>query len=315
VQPKIARARLFTAAAVLAATLGAGVASAQTPPETTTTTEETTDPGSTEPGTEQPTTEEPSGDDATTEEEPSELAAAGTPRLLTEETSPSKIYWRSGDRVKFRYEIGGGGKRDLVIKLYKKGDRKPRKRWQRPNIEPHTEHAVRWGGSPGVSGTYKFRVSLEGGKRLDRSNAKGDPSFRSYTHKFPVRGGHTYGDGYGAGRGHRGQDVFAGCGTTLVAARAGTVQHKAYQGSGAGHYIVIDGKGTNRDYVYMHLQGAASVREGQNVKTGKVIGDVGDSGNATGCHLHFELWKGDWYGGGHAMPAVTKHLKRWDRWG
>jgi murein DD-endopeptidase MepM/ murein hydrolase activator NlpD len=130
-----------------------------------------------------------------------------------------------------------------------------------------------------------------------------------------VRGGHTYGDGFGAGRGHKGADVFADCGTTLVAARAGKVQYKAYQGSGAGYYVVIDGKGTNKDYVYMHLRGPANVGQGDNVKTGKVIGDVGDSGNATGCHLHFELWKGDWFGGGSPMRSVMKHLKRWDRWG
>jgi murein DD-endopeptidase MepM/ murein hydrolase activator NlpD len=313
VQPKIAQVRLLTGALILAVSLGAGVASAQTPADPPAASTDPAQPdGEVPPAVEEPATaDEPAADGTEAEQQ----AAAGRTRLTLEETSPGKIFWRSGDRARFRYEIGGGGKQDLVIKLLKKGDRKPRKRWSRRNIEPGTEHVIRWGGSPGVSGTYKFRVGLEGGKRLDRSNAKGDPSFESFTHKFPVRGGHTYGDGFGAGRGHKGQDVFADCGTRLVAARAGKVQAKAYQGSGAGHYVVIDGKATKRDYAYMHLRGPADVREGENVRTGEGLGEVGDSGNASGCHLHFELWKGDWFGGGHASPSVTRELKRWDRWG
>src|SRR5690606_15370883 len=118
------------------------------------------------------------------------------------------------------------------------------------------------------------------------------------------------------GRGHRGQDVFARCGTKLVAARAGKVRYRAYQGSAAGHYVVISGARTNTEYVYMHLRGRAKVRPGERVRTGQVIGRVGQSGNASGCHLHFELWSGPgWYRGGSHMRSVTKKLRRWDRWG
>ena len=41
---------------------------------------------------------------------------------------------------------------------------------------------------------------------------------------FPVHGRHDMGtpvNGFGGGRGHQGQDIFAGCGTPVVAARAG----------------------------------------------------------------------------------------------
>ena len=49
--------------------------------------------------------------------------------------------------------------------------------------------------------------------------------------------------------------------------------------------------------------------------TGQRIGQVGESGNASGCHLHMEEWTAPgWYQGGHFMRAITKHLKRWDRW-
>ena len=128
-------------------------------------------------------------------------------------------------------------------------------------------------------------------------------------HVFPVPAKHKYGDGYGANRGHEGQDIFARCGKTIRAARGGRVKYRARQGS-AGNYVVINGKATNRDYAYLHLKRPAPVRRGQRVRTGDVIGKVGDTGNAAGCHLHFELWRGDWNG----RPDVTRKLRQWDSW-
>ena len=61
---------------------------------------------------------------------------------------------------------------------------------------------------------------------------------------FPVLGPHGYGEfaaKFGGGRGHQGQDVFAACGTPLVAARGGIVKFKQYH-SRAGYYLVIDGE-------------------------------------------------------------------------
>lgn len=90
-----------------------------------------------------------------------------------------------------------------------------------------------------------------------------------------------------------------------------------YQGSqsAAGNYIVIDGKGTGHDYVYMHLKKPSPLKEGDKVKTGEKLGVVGETGDATGCHLHFEEWSAPgWYEGGHYMKAVTRHLKKWDSW-
>ena len=48
---------------------------------------------------------------------------------------------------------------------------------------------------------------------------------------------------FGGGRGHQGQDVFAACGTPIVAARGGVVKFKEYQAA-AGNYVVIDGART-----------------------------------------------------------------------
>jgi murein DD-endopeptidase MepM/ murein hydrolase activator NlpD len=132
-------------------------------------------------------------------------------------------------------------------------------------------------------------------------------------HLFPVPAKHTYGDGFGAGRDHQGQDVFARCGKKIVAARGGRVQVSGTHGS-AGNYVVIDGAGTKWDYAYMHLQ-KRPPKEGTRIGTGEVIGFVGESGNASGCHLHFEMWDAPgYYEGGKARRSVTKHLKSWDRY-
>ena len=82
---------------------------------------------------------------------------------------------------------------------------------------------------------------------------------------------------------------MAKCGTPLVAARGGRVQYSGYQGA-AGNYIVIDGKGTGYDMAYMHLLEPSPLQEGMTVRTGQPIGIVGETGDATACHLHFEIW-------------------------
>ena len=92
------------------------------------------------------------------------------------------------------------------------------------------------------------------------------PGSQYHRFKFPIRGRHSYGDGVGAprsGHTHQGQDVFARCGTPLVAARGGRVQWKAYHAS-AGYYLVIDGRRTGHDYAYMHLKRRSRLREGES---------------------------------------------------
>jgi murein DD-endopeptidase MepM/ murein hydrolase activator NlpD len=135
---------------------------------------------------------------------------------------------------------------------------------------------------------------------------------------FPVRGRHDYGSsgsGFGAGRdghSHQGQDVFARCGTRLMAVRGGKVRYAGYH-SAAGNYIVVDGSRPNWDYVYMHLRRRPLYRTGQRVAAGARIGEVGETGNASGCHLHFELWSAPgWYEGGEPFDPLP-YLRAWER--
>jgi murein DD-endopeptidase MepM/ murein hydrolase activator NlpD len=146
--------------------------------------------------------------------------------------------------------------------------------------------------------------------------AAADPAqIQFLSHEFPIRGPHYYGENaarFGGGRGHQGHDTFAACGTPLVAARGGVVKFKQYH-SAAGHYIVIDGVRTGIDYTYMHLRDAALVNAGDRVRTGQLIGYVGQTGRTSGCHLHFEMWNAPgWYDGGKPFDPLPS-LLAWDR--
>ena len=240
-------------------------------------------------------------------------------KLLRADAKPSTA-WFKGRSATFRFEIDGRRKRDVVVQVKRKGVNSAIvRRFVLKKVKPHDPRTIDWNGRTdgkkyARQGTYKFTVREKHGGPAVTKHATGKPKAGFYKHKFPIRGAHTYGAGLGDGRGHRGVDVFARCGTKLEAARGGKVQYKAYQGSGAGHYLVIDGRGTGKDYVYMHLQHASQLAEGDRVRTGQKIGNVGESGNARGCHLHFELWSAPgWYEGGDFTNPVPK-LHAWDRW-
>ena len=58
-----------------------------------------------------------------------------------------------------------------------------------------------------------------------------------------------------------------------------------------GNYVKID-HGNGYCTLYAHMQKGISVRNGQYVKKGQVLGYMGNTGNSYGAHLHFEVWKG-----------------------
>ncbi len=123
---------------------------------------------------------------------------------------------------------------------------------------------------------------------------------------FPVAGPHTIGQGFGAarrGHTHQGQDIMAACGTPEVAVSRAKVKWVSFQKL-AGNYVVIRNKKLHQDYMYAHLAARAPLRKGQIVQPGQQVGVVGQTGDATACHLHFELWLGKWYRGGHPVNPL-----------
>lgn len=60
----------------------------------------------------------------------------------------------------------------------------------------------------------------------------------------------------------------------------------------AGNHVII--RTDHFSALLAHLRnGSVKVTEGQHVKAGDLIGEVGNSGNTTGPHLHFQLMRGD----------------------
>jgi murein DD-endopeptidase MepM/ murein hydrolase activator NlpD len=107
--------------------------------------------------------------------------------------------------------------------------------------------------------------------------------------------------------------MAAASGTPVVAVTRGVITVRAYQGCCAGYYLVLDASGVNRDYVYMHLRsGSIRVSQGQRVGKGQRIASVGSTGGSSGPHLHFEIWVGEWFAGGHRVDPLP-YLKRWLR--
>jgi len=90
----------------------------------------------------------------------------------------------------------------------------------------------------------------------------------------------------GEGKFHTGIDIEAPSGTPVRAAADGDVSG-ASMGAGYGREVVLN-HGHDVLTIYAHLS-AIAVLPGQHVIRGQVIGYVGQSGHATGPHLHYEV--------------------------
>jgi murein DD-endopeptidase MepM/ murein hydrolase activator NlpD len=234
----------------------------------------------------------------------------------------STVFYGGYRKATLRYTVTGDAPLELAVELVRQSDGLSVARWTPGVVAPGAPQRIDWDGKSGgrvvPEGRYEFRVTPIAASAAQAGDAPlVADSFLFLDHKFPVRGKHDFGGGqarFGSGRpghAHQGHDVFAACGTPLVAARGGVVRWKAVQ-SRAGNYLVIDGDGTDVDYAYMHLQAPALVDKGDRVVTGQRIGNVGDTGAASGCHLHFELWSGPgWYEGGKPLDPLAS-LRSWD---
>lgn len=85
---------------------------------------------------------------------------------------------------------------------------------------------------------------------------------------------------------HGGLDIAAAMGTPVGAARSGVVTRAGWWGT-YGNVVVLDhGDGTETRYAHLS---AITVRVGQGLRQGDVLGRVGSTGASTGPHLHFEV--------------------------
>jgi murein DD-endopeptidase MepM/ murein hydrolase activator NlpD len=256
----------------------------------------------------------------------SESPSAGTLSLVSAQATPRKSFFYGFRYPSVHFSIGSTqAQNDLQIDVVDSAGAVVRS-FYRNDVEPNVEVRIRWDGTtsegrPARNGRYSFRIEPQGGAEVAaRATTSSEPlglGFALYGYAFPILGPHEFGGAagrFGAGRSghtHQGQDTMAACGTPLVAARGGIVQYSGYQGA-AGNYIVIDGKGTSFDFMYAHLAEPSPLHTGEAVRTGQPIGIVGDTGDATACHLHFEIWTAPgWYEGGSPIDPLP-YLEKWD---
>lgn len=100
---------------------------------------------------------------------------------------------------------------------------------------------------------------------------------------------------------HRGVDYAAATGTPVKAAGDGKISFVGKQ-NGYGNVIIID-HGRGYQTLYAHLNGfARSAKRGAKVQQGRIIAYVGQTGWATGPHLHYEFR----INGRHKNPVTVK---------
>ena len=239
------------------------------------------------------------------------------PRIEPVDIAPASSFFYAGRRqASFSFEIPRPTA--AFVELVNEETQAVVRSWTVP-AQPGQSATVSWDGrsTTGVAAPGRYRFRLSGPLGAVRASAQPMAQFFFADHLFPIRGRHNLGftatNNFGGGgqRKHMGQDMFARCGTRLAAARGGRVQYAGYQ-SAAGNYLVIDGADTGVDYVYMHMRAPALVKTGERVFTGQKVGEVGETGRASGCHLHFEMWSGPgWYEGGSAFDPLPS-LRAWD---
>jgi len=167
----------------------------------------------------------------------------------------------------------------------------------------YTETTVLYGAT---STSYWWPI---GSKETVSSNgktyAKGEPETKTITSYFGYRA-----DPFtGKTKYHNALDIAGGRGlnsVNIIAARDGIVVYPTANvsnncpsassqsscGGGYGNYVIIqhsDGNYTLYGHMY---ENSITVKAGDSVEQGQVIGKMGSSGNSTGAHLHFEIREG-----------------------
>jgi murein DD-endopeptidase MepM/ murein hydrolase activator NlpD len=129
--------------------------------------------------------------------------------------------------------------------------------------------------------------SLAKARRVADQVAAREAAARAPRFVRPADGRYTSGFGARWGTEHRGIDLANAIGTPIRSAAAGTVVESG-PASGFGLWVRVrhdDGTIT----VYGHIN-RSLVSEGQRVRAGEQIAEMGNRGESTGPHLHFEVW-------------------------
>ncbi|MEO6997957.1 MAG: peptidoglycan DD-metalloendopeptidase family protein [Terracoccus sp.] len=130
-------------------------------------------------------------------------------------------------------------------------------------------------GSPGHDGND----GVGGGSDSNGVLPVGDAKITAGFGRYPTSGGE-----------HHGIDFGVPTGTPVHANRTGTIYTAGWDNGGFGNHVRIDSH-DNMYEIYGHMS-KLSVKDGQQVKAGDIIGYSGSTGRSSGPHLHFEVREG-----------------------
>jgi len=139
--------------------------------------------------------------------------------------------------------------------------------------------------------TARATSDAQAGATTERKAQREGPAY-----SYPVTWGTPISGGFGDvsdswPRGHAGLDFNGETGDPVYAATDGRVEYAEFNYGGYGNLIMImRADGTETRYGHLHK---IKVRKGERVNAGDLIGLMGNSGNSSGSHLHFEVRVGD----------------------
>jgi murein DD-endopeptidase MepM/ murein hydrolase activator NlpD len=147
--------------------------------------------------------------------------------------------------------------------------------------------------SESMASVSEIRGYLAREQNIYRSTPKGWPVGGKFTSGFGMRK-HPQS---GQEQFHSGVDISVPSGTPVKATAEGIVSFAGWS-RGNGNVVVIE-HGHGFSTVYAH-NSSLKVKTGETVKQGKLIAASGSTGNSTGPHVHYEVWKN----GQHVNPSA-----------
>ncbi|MGP4107830.1 peptidoglycan DD-metalloendopeptidase family protein [Virgibacillus sp. L01] len=181
-----------------------------------------------------------------------------------------------------------------------KGDKKVKQEGQKGKKKVHYALKIKNGNIVNKD-TVTEKIIKDPVKKVIIKGTKVVPSRGTGELHWPAVGGYVSSNiGMRWGSMHKGMDIAQPSNRSILAADNGTVVSAGWDSGGYGNKIVIN-HNNGMKTIYAHLS-SISVSPGQTVEKGSKIGVMGTTGNSTGIHLHFELYKNG------SLQNPQKHL-------
>lgn len=129
-------------------------------------------------------------------------------------------------------------------------------------------------------------------KKIVTVTAMIDPNKITYGKAAKITTQYKVGSGAPAAyKGHEGLDTASSDGSSIYSIYDGVVKNNAYQKDGAGYHVSIETEMDGKYFrlVYMHLKKKSTLKIGDKIKAGDLIGYQGNTGHSTGSHLHISV--------------------------